>query len=59
MWLEMSAIGTGRLDSGFPDHMHPTAGEELRLKACFADGRTVAEARLAYTKREARRDYTA
>jgi len=39
----VSASGTGRLDSGNPDHMHSTAGEKLSIKACFADGRAMGE----------------
>ena len=58
-WLAVGAINTGRLDSGVPDQMHPTAGEELRLKACFADGRAVVETRLLHTQREPRSEYTA
>lgn len=39
--------GTERLDSILPDQVHPTAGEELSVKACFADGRAAAEIQLA------------
>ena len=58
-WLAVGANNTGRLDSGVPDQMHPTAGEELRLKACFADGHAVLEIRLLRTKKEPRYEYTA
>jgi hypothetical protein len=58
-WLAVRAGNTGRLDSGFPDQTHPAAGEELRLKACFADGHAVLEIRLLRTKKEPRYEYTA
>jgi hypothetical protein len=33
-WLAAYATSTGRLDSGSPDHKHPTAREELSSKGC-------------------------